>query len=223
MSRTPQFVLTAFLLGALSLAFSAGAVTAPSAEGLVAVPSRSLDEVAVRPDANFLNYRMVVVDPVHVEIRKDWLRSINATRGPSRWLVPEDAANIAETAATGLTDAVVAAFTARGYEIVAVPEAGALRISAKVTDLAVNAPGVESASLQALYNVTAGDATLTLELRDAGTDALLGRVVDRGTARELSTRINRVLGVTNAFWFDALFRQWTASSIREFEAARLVR
>jgi hypothetical protein len=223
MSRTPPFVLTAFLLGALSLALSAGAVTAPSADGLVTVPSRSLDEVAVRPDANFQGYRKVVIDPVQVEIRKGWLRSINATRGPSRWLVPEDAANIAETAATGLTDAVVAAFTSRGYEIVAAPEAGALRVSAKVTDLAVNAPDVESASLQALYNVTAGEATLTLELRDAGTGALLARVVDRGTARELSTRVNRVFGVTNVFWFDALFRQWTASSIREFEAARLVR
>ena len=59
--------------------------------------------------------------------------------------------------------------------------------------------------MQALYNVTAGEATLTMDIRDAATGALLGQVVDRGTAHELSPRINRTFGVTNAFWFDALF------------------
>jgi hypothetical protein len=179
--------------------------------------------VYVRPDANFEAYRKVVVDPARVEFKKGWLRSINATRGPSRWLVPEDAANIADNAATSLNEVVVASFTSRGYEVVTAPGVGVLRVSANVTDLVVNAPDVASASMQALYNITAGEATLTLEVRDAATGTLLGRVVDRGTARELSSRINRAFGVTNVFWFDALFRQWTANSIKEFESARVVR
>ena len=223
MSRYAQFVLSLMFLAVSLLAVPAGAVTTQASDGLVAVSSRNLDEVYVRPDANFQGYRKVVVDPAQVEFRKGWLRSINATRGPSRWLVPEDAVNIADNAATSLTDVVVASFTSRGYEIVTAPGAGVLRVSAKVTDLVVNAPDVASASMQALYNVTAGEATLTLEVRDAATGTLLGRVVDRGTARELSSRVNRAFGVTNVFWFDALFRQWTANSIKEFESARLVR
>ena len=223
MSRYAQFVLSLMLLAASFLALPAGAVTSPASDGLVAVSSRNLDEVYVRPGADFQAYRKVVIDPARVEFRKGWLRSINATRGTSRWLVPEDAANIADNAATSLTDVVVASFTSRGYEIVTAPGAGVLRVSANVTDLVVNAPDVASASMQALYNVTAGEATLTLEVRDAATGTLLGRVVDRGTARELSSRVNRAFGVTNVFWFDALFRQWTANSIKEFESARLVR
>jgi len=223
MSRYAQFVLSLMFLAVSLLAVPAGAVTTQASDGLVAVSSRNLDEVYVWPDANFQGYRKVVVDPAQVEFRKGWLRSINATRGPSRWLVPEDAVNIADNAATSLTDVVVASFTSRGYEIVTAPGAGVLRVSAKVTDLVVNAPDVASASMQALYNVTAGEATLTLEVRDAATGTLLGRVVDRGTARELSSRVNRAFGVTNVFWFDALFRQWTANSIKEFESARLVR
>jgi hypothetical protein len=223
MIRYAQFALSLVLLAASFLALPAGAAPSPASDGLVAVPSRNLDEVYVRPDANFQAYRKVVIDPAQVEFRKGWLRSINATRGPSRWLVPEDAANIADNAATSLADVIVASFVSRGYEIVTLPGAGVLRVSAKVTDLVVNAPDVASAYQQALFNVTAGEATLTLELRDAATGTLLGRVVDRGTARELSSRINRAFGVTNVFWFDALFRQWTASSIKEFESARLVR
>lgn len=223
MSRYTHFVLSSMLLAAALLALPAGAATPPASDGLVAVSSRTLDEVYVRPDANFEAYRKVVVDPARVEFKKGWLRSINATRGPSRWLVPEDAANIADNAATSLNEVVVASFTSRGYEVVTAPGAGVLRVSANVTDLVVNAPDVASASMQALYNITAGEATLTLEVRDAATGTLLGRVVDRGTARELSSRINRAFGVTNVFWFDALFRQWTANSIKEFESARLVR
>jgi hypothetical protein len=55
---------------------------------------------------------------------------------------------------------------------------------------------------------------LILEVRDATTGILLGRVVDRGTAHQLSSRINRAFAVTNLFWFDAVFRQWTANCIR---------
>ena len=61
-----------------------------------------------------------------------------------------------------------------------------------------------------LFNVDAGDATLILEVRDSANGTLLARVVDRGTARELSSRINPAFAVTNQFWFDAMFRQWTS-------------
>ena len=72
--------------------------------------------------------------------------------------------------------------------------------------------------MQALFSIDAGEATLRMEVRDAATGALLGEVVDRGTARQLSSRINRTFSVTNAFWFDALFRQWTANSIASLES-----
>ena len=223
MKNIAQFLLSTALAAGAFAPLPAAAAPAPASDGLVAVQSRSLDEIYVRPDANFQGYRKVVIDPAQVELRKGWLRSINATRGPSRWPTPEDAKNITDTAATSLNDIVVAAFAARGYEIATMPEAGTLRVTPRVTDLVVNAPDVASAYPQAIYNVDAGEATLTLEVRDAATGALLGRVVDRGTAHELSSRLNRVLGVTNAFWFDALFRQWAANCLREFETAHIVR
>ena len=84
----------------------------------------------------------------------------------------------------------------------------------------MNAVGVTSSNMQAQFNVTAGEATLTMDIRDATTGELLGQVVDRGTAHELSSRINRAFTVTNTFWFDALFSRWTTTVIASLESAK---
>jgi hypothetical protein len=192
-------------------------------DGMMRLQTRQLDEVYVRPEADFRAYRKVIIDPPQVEMRKGWLKSINATRGPSRWLVPEDVTNITDNAAVSLGTVVGDSFVARGYEVVTAPGAGVLRVSARVTDMVVSAPDVASAYQQALFSVDAGEATLILEVRDAATGTLLGRVVDRGTAHELSSRINRTFAVTNVFWFDALFRQWATNCIQELTAASALR
>jgi len=204
----------------IALAAPASAAAPPRSDGLVQIASRTLDEVYVRPDANIQGYRKVIVDPGVVTMQQGWLRSINATRGPSRWLVPEDVQNITDQAAVSLSSAVAESFRARGYEVVTTPAAGVLRITPRVTDLSVNAPGVTSSNMQAQFNVTAGEATLTMDIRDASTGELLGQVVDRSTAHELSTKINRACTVTNTFWCDALFSRWTTTVIASLESAR---
>ena len=97
--------------------------------------------------------------------------------------------------------------------------AGVLRLSPSVVDLWVNAPDVKSAGPVRLFTkLEAGDATLLLDVRDASTGALLGRVVDRSTAREVG-RFNANDRVTNLLWFDAMFRQWALNCARELEVA----
>ena len=62
---------------ALAMAVAAPASAAPPNpaparnDGLVQVPSRTLDEVYVRPDVNFQSYRKVMVDPGTVTMRKE--------------------------------------------------------------------------------------------------------------------------------------------------------
>ena len=205
----------------ISLAAPGGAAAPQRSDGLVPMDSTSLDEAYLRPDTTVQGYQKVMIDPGTVELRKGWLKSINATRGPSRWLVPEDAQNITDNAATSLSTVIAATFKSKGYEVVTTPGAGVLRVTPRVTDLNVNAPSATSANMQALYNVDAGEATLTMDVRDAATGTLLGHIVDRGTAHELSTRINRSIQGTNAFWFDALFTRWTDKCIASLESAKL--
>jgi hypothetical protein len=204
------FVLATAALAGTAMA-QAAAEPARTADGLVAVMSRSLDEVAVRPGVDLSTYRSVIVEPARAALRKDWLKDLNTTRGPARWLTPDDAQQITDEAAVALSAVIATVFRERGYEIAAAPAAGVLRLSPAITDLDVNAPDAPAPGIVRYFVRDAGQATLSLDVRDAVSGALLARVVDRGIAIEIR-QINRATSVTNDFWFDALFRQWAAAS-----------
>jgi uncharacterized protein DUF3313 len=193
---------------------------AATQEGLVAARSKNLDELHLRPNADLAGYRKVLIDPVQVEFAKDWLAHMNAyNRSPSRWITPDEARRIAEESAASLQTAVTEAFKARGYEIVATPGPGVLRLSPSATELFVNAPDGLSPWRTRTFTREAGDAKLLLEARDAETGTLLARVFHRGIAREVG-RLNLANEVSNRFWFDALFSRWAANCADEFAGGK---
>jgi len=202
------FAMAAALAG-VAMA-QANAEPAVTVDGLVAVKSRSLDDVAVQPGVDLSTYRSVIVEPARAALRKDWLKDLNTTRGPTRWLTREDAQQITDEAALRLSAMTSMVFQERGYEIAAAPAAGVLRLSLAITDLDVNAPDEPMPGIVKYFVRDAGQATIALDVRDAASGALLARVVDRGTASEIR-QINRATNVTNEFWFDALFRQWATA------------
>jgi uncharacterized protein DUF3313 len=202
------------------LAISVNAAAPASSEGLVQVKTKTLSEFYLRPQAGLANYRQVMIDPAHAEFQKGWLKGINSTRDVTRWLSPDDAKTITDDMAASLGKTVAAEFAARGYQIVAAPGPGVLRLSPAVTDLFVNAPNGYFPGIQRQFVYQeGGTATLQLEARDAVTGTLVALVVDRDTAREVK-RINETTSVQNNFWFDAMFRQWAANCVKEFEAAK---
>jgi len=216
MNRKPFFIL---LVAALAgTAFSAPSVAAAptTSEGLVAVQGRGFDEFYVRPDVNLSAYRRVIVDPGQVALKSNWLKQINGQRDVNRWLVPEDAKKITDDMAASLQPVVAEVFTAKGYEIAGTPGAGVLRLTPSVTDLYVNAPDNYPSNMQRNFVRNTGDATLHLDVRDAATGALLGRIVDRRTSYEVR-QMNEATNVSNLFWFDALFRQFAANCVRELD------
>jgi hypothetical protein len=204
---------TAIVLAAALAAVSPGHAQggAPrAADGLVAVESRQLDEVAVRPGADLAAYRGVLVEPARASLRKDWLKDLNRTRGPARWLTQDDAQQIVDDAVARLSAAVAAVFGERGYAIAKAPAAGVLRLAPAATELDVYAPDAPAPGIVRYYQRDAGQATLTLEARDSVSGALLLQIVDRGTAQEIY-RVNRATEATNAFWFNVLFRRWATA------------
>jgi hypothetical protein len=213
------FILYVAVLGGTVFAAQPHAASQAMHEGLVAVQSRNLDELHLRPNADLAVYRRVLIDPVRAEIRSDWLKNLNYTRNVTRWIGPDDARRIATEAASSLHSILAEAFKARGYEVTAAPEPGVLRLSPSIADLYVNAPDRLSPWATKTFTRDAGQATLLLEARDAVSGTLLGRVVHHGTAREVG-RLNAASDVSNRFWFDTLFRRWTADCIAEFEAGK---
>jgi hypothetical protein len=219
MNLQTLFIVCVAVLGGAACAAEPQAASQPAGEGLVAVQSRNLDELYLRPNVDLAGYRKVLIDPVRAEVRSDWQKNLNYSRNVSRWVGPDDAKRTAAEAAASLESIVTQTFKERGYEIATAPEPGVLRLSARIADLYVNAPDRYSPWTVKTFTRDAGQATLVLEARDAVTGALLARVVHHGTAREIS-RINPASDVSNRFWFDTLFRRWAADCIAEFEAGR---
>jgi hypothetical protein len=214
----------ALLVSCLALAVAGCAVPPPGAtqamkEGLVAVHSPTLDELYLRPDADLPGYRKVMIDPVPVDVRNDFLtqtHAYNRIQAPSVYPYRDALGLVKEMAAT-LESSVAEAFKARGYEIVEGPGPGVLRLSPGIGELYVNAPDRLSPWRTRTFTRDAGQATLYLEAHDAVTGTLLGRVVHHAIARELS-RINVADDVSNRFWFDTLFRRWAENCVAEFQA-----
>jgi len=219
MNLQTLFILCVAVLGGAARAAEPQAASEAVREGLVAVQSRNLDELYLRPNADLAGYRKVLIDPVRAEIRSDWQRNLNYTRNVSRWVGPDDAKRIAADVASTLESTLAETYKARGYEIAAAPEPGVLRLTASIADLYVNAPDRFSPWTVKTFTRDAGEATLRLEARDAVSGTLLARVVHHGIAHEIS-RLNRAGDISNRFWFETLFRRWTADCIAEFEAGR---
>jgi hypothetical protein len=219
MNLQTLFIVCVAAIGGAAFAAEPQAPSQATGEGLVAVRSWNLDELYLRPNADLAAYRKVLIDPVRAEVRYDWQKNLNYSRNVSRWVGPDDMKRMAADAASNLESVIAQTYKAQGYEIAAAPEPGVLRLTASIADLYVNAPERYSPWTVKTFTRDAGQATLMLEARDAVSGALLARVVHHGIAREIS-RINTATDVSNRFWFETLFRRWTADCIAEFEAGR---
>jgi hypothetical protein len=212
--------MRASLLLFLAFLVSAGCAT-PSitSEGLVATRSNQLDEVYLRPNADFSAHRRVVIDAVPVQFRSDWLTRRHAYNRLQEPYPPYQDPQATARDLGAITQAGLAeAFAARGYEVVRAPGPGVLQISARITELFINAPDRLSSSMRATLTRDAGQATLSLEARDPG-GVLLARIEHHGIAREV-TRLSVADDASNRLWLDTMLRRWAVNCAAQFGASR---
>jgi len=209
--------INAYLL-VLMATVGGGALAAPYAanapvgyEGLVAVHSRTVDKLYIRPNAGLAQYQKVMIDPATVEFSKEWDKSVNDPRYVTR-VRPEDARRVADETTADLAGILADALRARGYQIVTAPGPGVLRLSPHVTDLYVNAPDIFPPGRTRSFARDAGEATVTLEARDASNGTLVAVVADHDTAQDM-LRLSRATNVSNTFWFNGMFRRFAANGV----------
>jgi hypothetical protein len=186
----------------------------------VGVRSSRVDQLYVRPKAEFSAYRKVLLDPVAVQLRSDFLQQRHAYNRIQPLYPPyKDARQLAKESAASVAASLAEAFSNAGYEIVTTAQPDAMRVSASVTDLFVNAPDRSSPWLQKNFSRDAGEASLALEVRDAMNATVLMRVNHHGIAREVP-RVSQADDVSNRMWMDALFRRWAANCVAEIGGAK---
>jgi hypothetical protein len=208
--NTKRFIPVAALLAA-ALSFPLQAQTkkdledAMSAEGLNAVKSKDLDMLYVRPGATLAGYKKVLLDPVEVSFSKNW----DPTRtGSNIKLGQAERENIRTGVAKITQDQFTKLLQANnGYPVVNAPGEDVLRAKVRVLNLYVNAPDAGSPGRTRTYTMSAGEATLFLELFDSETGQILARAIDRRESR--NNNLMMLSGpVANTAEAEALAAQW---------------
>jgi hypothetical protein len=179
---------------------------AMGAEGLKAVKSKDLDMLYVRPGATLAGYKKVMLDPVEVSFSKNW----DPKRTGSNIKLGQDER---EKIRTGMAKVTQDQFTKllqanNGYPVVDAAGDDVLRARVRVMNLYVNAPAADQgAGRSRTYTMSAGEATLFLELYDSETGQILARAIDRRESR--SNNLMMMSGtVANTAEAEALAAQW---------------
>lgn len=168
-------------------------------DGLVRQPGTRLNAVFVRPDAEIVAYRSVMLDPVQVSFARNW----DPNRGGRRQLSRLDARDL-EAIQTGLAELFRETFRdelARGgYQLVDETGPETLRVSAAIVDLYITAPETVTPGRSRTYTANSGRMTLVAELRDSMTGEILARAVDARSGRGAGTMefTNRVTNTADA-------------------------
>ena len=157
--------------------FAQVAADAPD-DGLVRMPSSREAAVFRSPDVGFTQYKRLMFDRVSVTFVTGWTRN-----HPK--VTEADTERVRSRAAKGFEDELMRELVKRGrYTLAEAPAPDVLRVKARIADLdqtdpnAGLVPGVRS------YSRTAGKMTLIVELYDASSGVLVGRVVDLTPPRE---------------------------------------
>jgi hypothetical protein len=204
--------LAIFLLIALAGAVTAGCASTRSEEpdwdGLVRRPHPRLGGVWVRPDAEVVAYRSVMLDPVEVSFADPNRRS-----GGTRRLNARDVASIQTRLAELFREVFRTELGRGGYQLVDEPGPETLRVRAAIVDLNVTAPDTMAPGRTRTYTASSGSMTLVMELRDSISGELLARAVDTRSARSTGalSLTNRVTNTADArraigVWASALRR-----------------
>jgi hypothetical protein len=209
-------LLAGFMSAILAPASHAAPALPPPYDDLVQVKSKKLDAVYLLPGADFSGYSKVMIDPVQVSFRKDWVKETNRSRGLSGKIDEDDAQQIAQAARSGFENIFTAAFKAKGYEVVTTPGRDVLRLSPAIANLYINAPQSGGPGISRTYTVEAGGATLALDARDSTTGAILGVAVDREETRGTGYA-TLTTSVSNRADFENLFKRWADICVKGLE------
>jgi hypothetical protein len=181
---------------------------AVTSDGLKLVASRKVDALYWADGASLAGYDSVMLLDTPVSFRKNWQRDYNSTRiGVSDRVDDKDMDRIKSELSTAFREEFTETLKEGGYTVVDQPGQTVLLLRPAITDLDVNAPDLQTASMTRTYTAEAGEMTLYMELYDSVTGAKIGEVADHEDSMD-SGQINYSNRVTNRAEAERMLRKW---------------
>jgi hypothetical protein len=147
-------------------------------EGLELVPDTTgIAMVWAEPGADLSQYnRVYLVEPL-VAFKKKWKKNINSGTRMAR-IRTSDMERIKKAVANLFMEVFTEELEAGGYSLAQERAEDVLIVRPAIIDLYVNAPNVQTSSVNYTFTTSAGSMTLYLELYDSETDDLLAKALD---------------------------------------------
>jgi hypothetical protein len=192
LTRNPWIVATVTCLALVLMATCALAQDEfqPADEGLVQVTSRRDAAVYRSPDVSFAQYRRLMFDRVSVTFKAGFRRN-----HPK--LTEEDVERLRSRAAAQFQDELERELAERGkFPVAEEPAPDVLRVKAMLTSFEPNAPNAGRTPGERAYARSAiSSMVLMVELYDAASGVLVGRILDLTTPMEYQRpqRIDQVV------------------------------
>lgn len=181
-------------------------------DGLVRRPDARIDAVFVRPDAELVAIRSVMLDPVQISFAANWDPN-QGRRSQAGRLNADDLAAIKTRLGDLFQETFRAELARGGFSVVDVAGPDTVRVSPAIINLFISAPGDASVGRTRVYTSDSGRATLVMEIRDSVTGEVLARAVDgrNGRFSGQMTWTNRQTNMADAqhaigIWANALRR-----------------
>lgn len=216
-AAAPALLLAALLAGC--------AAQAPeiSHDGLRLMPDTQLGTVYLRPGADMNQYQQVLVTDCAVSFRKNWLRDQNTHRVDLNNRITQEEvdkikARLGEACREHFREEL-----ASNTRYTMVDKLGngqpTLVLKPSIIDLDINAPDVQRPGISRSYTTSAGEMTLFLEVFDAGSNAIVARVVDRARDND-SGHLEWTNSVTNQAEANRVLTRWAKQLAKALNRAQ---
>lgn len=209
----PVFSFFVLLATAGVNAMAADPPPATTPDGLERVKNSRLDLVYRRPGVDLSGYTKILLDPVEVAFKKQWTRDFREVSKHDRERIRSELAKEFQVVFTEELQ------TGGGYQIVSEPGEDVLRVTAGIFDLYINAPDTMSPGRSRTYALSTGEATLSAELTDSESGAVIARAADHVRAREHAT-MQWITRSQNRADARAMLRRWATAMREGLDAAR---
>ncbi|MCZ6526080.1 MAG: DUF3313 family protein [Gammaproteobacteria bacterium] len=169
-------------------------------EGLERVQGSRMAIAYKHPEADFSVYSKIMLLDVYIAFKKNWKREHRRVSNSDMNRIKKRGASLFRQVFTDVLEE-------GGYPVVDVADDDVLLVRPAIIELDIKAPDVQTSGMSRTYVTNVGNATLYVELYDSTSGAILGRGIDRKSARN-STGFRMSSSVYNSSEARKIFREW---------------